>query len=288
VADRYSRRYRLRVALYKLRSNPTAMAGTIIILFFAILGFFGQYVAPYPQDYSAIHIEQRFQPPSWKHPFGTDAVGRDILSRVILATRISLGIGLSVVLLSILVGLPLGLIAGYVGGAFEVLVMRLSDIFLIVPSVVLAMAIAAMTSPTLTNAMLALVVGWWPWYARLGFGLSASMKNEDYVMAARSVGASWYHVVFKEMMPNAVPIIAVKASLDIGYAILAEALLGFIGFGIRPPTPEWGSMLSEARIYLPGIWWYATFPGVAIFFAVMGFNLFGDGLRDILDVREQV
>lgn len=288
MSDRYSRRYRLRVAVYKLRSNPTAMAGVIIIAFFAILGFFGQYVAPYPQDYSAIHIEQRFQPPSWKHPFGTDAVGRDILSRVILATRISLGIGLSVVLLSMLIGLPLGLISGYLGGAWEAVVMRLSDIFLSVPSVVLAMAIAAMTSPTLTNAMLALVVGWWPWYARLGFGLAASMKNEDYVMAARSVGASWYHIVFKEMMPNAIPIIAVKASLDVGYAILAEALLGFIGFGIRPPTPEWGSMLSEARIYLPDIWWYATFPGVAIFLAVMGFNLLGDGLRDILDVREQV
>jgi len=288
MPDRYSRSYRLRVALYKLRSNPTAMAGLIIILFFAILAFFGNYIAPYPQDYNAIHINQRFQPPSWKHPFGTDAVGRDILSRVILATHISLGIGLAVVLISILIGLPLGLISGYLGGLWEVVVMRLSDIFLSVPSVVLAMAIAAMTSPTLTNAMLALVVGWWPWYARLGFGLAASMKNEDYVMAARSVGASWYHIVFKEMMPNAIPIIAVKASLDVGYAILAEALLGFIGFGIRPPTPEWGSMLSEARIYLPNIWWYATFPGVAIFFAVMGFNLLGDGLRDILDVREQV
>ncbi len=288
MPDRYSRSYRLRVALHKLRSNPTAMAGLIIILFFAVLAFFGNYIAPYPQDYNAIHINQRFQPPSWKHPFGTDAVGRDILSRVILATHISLGIGLAVVLISILVGLPLGLISGYLGGLWEVVVMRLSDIFLSVPSVVLAMAIAAMTSPTLTNAMLALVVGWWPWYARLGFGLAASMKNEDYIMAARSVGASWYHIVFKEMMPNAIPIIAVKASLDVGYAILAEALLGFIGFGIRPPTPEWGSMLSEARIYLPNIWWYATFPGVAIFFAVMGFNLLGDGLRDILDVREQV
>ena len=282
----YGRWYRVKVALYKVRRSPTTIAGIAIVFMFFILAVFGEYIAPYPEDVYTIHIERKFIPPCWEHPFGTDAVGRDILSRVILATRISLGIGIGVVLLSILIGFPLGLLAGYVGGAVEAIVMRLTDVFLSIPSVVLAMAIAAMVQPTLENAMFALVVGWWPWYARLGFGLASTLKNEDYVIAARSFGANWVHIIFREMMPNALPILAVKASLDIGYAILAEALLGFIGFGVRPPTPEWGTMLSEARIYLPDIWWYATFPGLAIFLAVMGFNLLGDGLRDILDVRE--
>ncbi len=280
--------YRLKLALYKIRHSPTTIAGIAIITVFAILAFFGEYIAPYPEDAYTIHMERKFLPPSWEHPFGTDAVGRDILSRVILATRISLGIGLGVVALAILIGFPLGLIAGYIGGALEAIVMRLTDIFLSIPSVVLAMAIAAMVQPTLQNAMFALVIGWWPWYTRLGFGLASTLKNEDYVLAAKSFGAGWRHIVFKEIMPNSIPILAVKASLDVGYAVLAEALLGFIGFGVRPPTPEWGTMLSEARIYLPDIWWYATFPGLAIFLAVMGFNLLGDGLRDILDVRENV
>jgi peptide/nickel transport system permease protein len=248
----------------------------------------GEYIAPHPEDAYTIHLEKKFQPPSWEHPFGTDAVGRDILSRVILATRISLGIALGVVALAILVGFPLGLVAGYVGGLPSSIVMRLTDIFLSIPSVVLALAIAAMLEPTLENAMLALVVGWWPWYSRLGYSMAVTLKNEDYVMAARSYGAGVGHIVFKEMLPNTLPVLAVKASLDVGYAILAEALLGFLGFGIKPPTPEWGTMLSEARIYLPDIWWYATFPGLAIFFAVMGFNLLGDGLRDLLGIEEEV
>lgn len=282
----YGRRYRLRIALRKLRRSPTAVAGIAIVGFFVFLALFGEYVAPYPEDAYAVHFERKFTPPCWEHPFGTDAAGRDILSRVILATRISLGIGVGVVALSILIGFPLGMLVGYVGGVLKAVVMRLTDIFLSIPSVVLAMAVAAMVQPTLENAMFALVIGWWPWYARLGFGLASTLKNEDYVLAARSFGAGWGHIVFREMLPNALPILAVKASLGVGYAISAEALLGFIGFGIRPPTPEWGSMLSEARIYLPDVWWYATFPGLAIFLAVMGFNLLGDGLRDVLDVRE--
>ncbi|OYT56567.1 MAG: D-ala-D-ala transporter subunit [Desulfurococcales archaeon ex4484_217_2] len=278
--------YRLRLTLYKIRHSPTTMVGIAIVMIFVILALFGEYIAPYPEDAYTIHIERKFIPPSPEHPFGTDAVGRDILSRVILATRVSLSIGVGVVILAVLIGFPLGLLVGYIGGPLEALVMRLTDIFLSIPSVVLAMAIAAMVEPTLQNAMFALVIGWWPWYTRLGFGLASTLKNEDYVLAAKSFGAGWKHIVFREILPNAIPILAVKASLDIGYAILAEALLGFIGFGVRPPTPEWGTMLSEARIYLPDIWWYATFPGLAIFLAVMGFNLLGDGLRDILDVRE--
>jgi len=286
MAGNTIKHYRLKLALYKIKHSPTTMAGIAIVAIFVILALFGEYIAPYPEDAYSIHIERKFLPPSLDHLFGTDAVGRDIFSRVILATRVSLGIGVGVVILSVLIGFPLGLLVGYVGGIWEAIVMRLTDIFLSIPSVVLAMAIAAMVQPTLENAMFALVIGWWPWYARLGFGLASTLKNEDYVLAAKSFGAGWEHIVFREILPNAIPILAVKASLDVGYAILAEALLGFIGFGVRPPTPEWGTMLSEARIYLPDIWWYATFPGLAIFLAVMGFNLLGDGLRDILDVRE--
>ncbi len=282
----YGLKYRLRVMMYKVKRNPVTIAGICIVMFLAVLALFGEYIAPYPQDVEAIHPEKKFTPPCREHPFGTDEIGRDILSRVILATRISLGIALGVVLLSVLIGFPLGLLAGYVGGWVEAVVMRTADIFLSIPSVVLAMAITAILPPTLKNAMFALVVGWWPWYARLGFGMASTLKNEDYVLVARSFGAGWSHIILKEMLPNTLPVLIVKISLDIGYAILAEALLGFLGFGIRPPTPEWGSMLSEARIYLPDIWWYATFPGLAIFIAVMGFNLLGDGLRDVLDVRE--
>lgn len=283
-----SRRMSIKRLMYNLRRSPTTIVGLIIVIIYIIMALFGTYIAPYPEDAETIHIERKFQPPSWEHPFGTDAVGRDILSRVILATKISLSIALGVVALAILIGFPLGLLAGYVGGAFSSLVMRLTDIFLSIPSVVLALAIAAMVEPTLENAMLALVVGWWPWYSRLGYGLVMTYKNEDYVLAAKSYGAGTFHIVFREILPNTLPVLAVKASLDIGYAILAEALLGFLGFGIKPPTPEWGTMLSEARIYLPDIWWYATFPGLAIFFAVMGFNLLGDGLRDILGIEEEV
>ncbi|MEB3860107.1 MAG: ABC transporter permease [Desulfurococcales archaeon] len=279
---------RVRRLLYNLRRSPTTIAGLVIVAVFVVMAVFGEYIAPHPEDAYTIHLEKKFQPPSLEHPFGTDAVGRDIFSRVILATRISLGIALGVVALAILVGFPLGLIAGYVGGLPSSIVMRLTDIFLSIPSVVLALAIAAMLEPTLENAMLALVVGWWPWYSRLGYSMAVTLKSEDYVMAARSYGAGTRHIVFREIMPNTLPVLAVKASLDVGYAILAEALLGFLGFGIKPPTPEWGTMLSEARIYLPDIWWYATFPGLAIFFAVMGFNLLGDGLRDLLGIEEEV
>jgi len=277
----------LRIMLIKIRRSPTTLVGLVIVLGVIFVTAFGQYIAPYPQDYSAIHPESTFLPPSFSHLFGTDELGRDIFSRVILGAKVSVVVGISVVLLSVLIGTPIGLLAGYIGGKVETLVMRITDIFLSIPSIVLALAVSAILAPTLENAVLALTIGWWAWYSRLGYSLAVTLKNNDYILALRGMGASSWYIIIKEMMPNVIPILAVKATLDIGYAILAEAILGFLGFGVKPPTPEWGTMLSQARIHMPDKWWMVTFPGIAIFITVMGFNLLGDGLRDVLDVTEQ-
>ncbi len=276
----------LKIMLRKIKRSPTTIAGLIMVLIVIFVTAFGEYIAPYPEDAYKIHPERVFRPPSWEHLFGTDEVGRDVLSRVILGAKVSVTIGLGVVLLSILIGVPLGLIAGYVGGWVEVIIMRITDIFLSIPTIILALAISAMVAPTLENAMFALTIGWWPWYSRLAYGLAKSIKNNDYVLVAKSFGAGPMYIVFREILPNILPILAVKATLDIGYAILAEAILGFLGFGVRPPTPEWGTMLSQGKIHMPEKWWLVTFPGAAIFFTVMAFNLLGDGLRDVLDVSE--
>jgi len=277
----------IRIMAAKIRRSPTTLAGLIIVIAVLFVTAFGQYLAPYPEDYYAIHPEKTFLPPCSAHPFGTDELGRDVLSRVILGAKVSVVVGVSVVILSVLIGTPVGLLAGYCGGKFETVIMRITDIFLSIPSIVLALAICAMLAPTLENAVLALTVGWWAWYSRLGYSLAVTLKNNDYILALKGMGASSWYIIFKEMMPNVIPILAVKATLDIGYAILAEAILGFLGFGVKPPTPEWGTMLSQARIHMPDVWWMATFPGIAIFITVMGFNLLGDGLRDVLDVTEQ-
>lgn len=276
----------IRVMATKVKRSPTTLVGLIAVAAVLFVAAFGEYIAPYPEDYSAIHPEKTFLPPCPAHPLGTDELGRDVLSRVILGAKVSVVVGVSVVLLSVLIGTPVGLLAGYRGGRIEAVIMRVTDVFLSIPSIVLALAISAMLAPTLENAVLALTVGWWAWYSRLGYSLAVTLKNNDYILALKGMGASSWYIVFKEMLPNVVPILAVKATLDVGYAILAEAILGFLGFGVKPPTPEWGTMLSQARIHMPDKWWMVTFPGCAIFVTVMGFNLLGDGLRDVLDVTE--
>jgi len=275
------------VMALKIRRSPTTLLGLIMVAGVIFITAFGEFIAPYPQDYSAIHTEITFLPPCPEHIFGTDELGRDVFSRVILGAKVSVVVGISVVLLSVIIGTPIGLLAGYIGGKIETIVMRITDIFLSIPSIVLALAVSAILAPTLENAVLALTIGWWAWYSRLGYSLAVTLKNNDYILALKGMGASSWYIIIKEMMPNVIPILAVKATLDIGYAILAEAILGFLGFGVKPPTPEWGTMLSQARVHMPDKWWMVTFPGIAIFITVMGFNLLGDGLRDVLDVTEQ-
>ena len=272
--------------IYRFRKNPLSTVGLSIIVLMSMLALFAPYVAPYPEDAGgAIHFKERFEAPSARHWFGTDEAGRDILTRVIFGTRISLMIGFVVLSIGVGVGVPLGIVAGYFGGKVESVIMRLTDVFLAVPSLVLVLAVTAALSRSLENSMLAMAFTWWPWYARLAYGETLSKKQEDFVEVSRAVGASPLRVMFSEILPNITSPIIVKVSLDMGMAILVGATLGFLGLGVRPPTPEWGTMVSEGRIYLPAYWWLSMFPGLAIFATVFGFNLLGDGLRDFFDVE---
>jgi peptide/nickel transport system permease protein len=275
----------LRRTLHRLRGSTLSLVGLAMVVGLILMAIFAPYIAPYPEDVDSIHFDQVFEPPSREFPFGTDQVGRDVLSRVIFGARISLSIGVVVLTIALVVGVPLGLIAGYMGGTVGTVIMRVTDIFLAIPPVVLAMAVAAVLTPTLQNAIIAIAFGWWPWYTRLVQGQVLSIKEESYVEAARSVGAKPLYVVFKEILPNILSILIVKVTLDIGYAILIGAVLGFLGLGVRPPAPEWGTMAAKGRLHLPVRWWLTTFPGLAIFITVLGFNLLGDGLRDAFDVE---
>ncbi|MDF2368414.1 nickel transporter permease [Sneathiella sp.] len=268
------------------RNNGAAMIGLIIIAGFMFLVIFGPSIVPYPEDaLGATHIENKLQPPSEKHWFGTDEVGNDVFTRVVIGARVSLQIGLIITGISMLIGVPLGIIAGYVGGWVEESIMRITDIFLSIPGLILAIAIVGVLGPGIGNAMLAISLVWWPGYVRLVQAKTLSLKSAIYVDAARSMGASKMRIVFVHILPNCLSPIIVKVSMDMGMAILYAASLGFLGLGAQPPFPEWGAMISVGRNYLPDWWWYSFFPGLAIFLTVLGFNLLGDGLRDILDPK---
>lgn len=276
--------------LYRFRQNPLSVLGALIILGLVFLSVFAPYIAPYPHDAGykgspAVHFDRKFEPPSLEHPFGTDQAGRDILSRVLFGGRLSLSIGIVVLTIAIGIGVPIGLVSGYVQGPLGMTLMRVTDVFLSIPALVLALTVSVALEPSLTNAMIAISAVWWPWYARLVYGEVVSVKEEEFVEASRGIGAGTPRILFREVLPNVVAPITVKFSLDMGYAILVGAGLGFLGLGAQPPTPEWGTMVSEGRNYLPTQWWYSTFPGLLIFLAVLGFNLLGDGLRDIFDVE---
>lgn len=275
----------VRRMLYRLRKNALSMAGLIIVLSLMTMAIAADRVAPYPEDAEAVHFDRTYWPPSGDHLFGTDEVGRDVLSRVVLGSRISLSLGFSVLAIAIGIGVPLGLVAGYMGGKIDAVITGITDVFLTIPPMALALAVSAVLAPTLQNCIIAISFGWWPWYTRLIRGQVLSLKEESFVEASRAIGAGSLYIAFKEILPNCIAIIIVKATLDFGYAILTGATLGFLGLGVRPPTPEWGTMISHGRIYLPYMWWLTAFPGLAIAVTVLGFNLLGDGLRDVFDVR---
>ena len=280
------RQWRLYAHLF--RRNFSSMLGLFLVLLFLLLALLGPSLAPYPEDaMGAVHLEQRLQPPTLGHPFGTDEMGNDILSRVIVGTRTSLLIGLVITGVAVLIGVPLGIFAGYAGGRTREAIMRITDVFLSVPGLALALAIVASLGPGIANCVIALSLVWWPGYVRLIESKTLALKEELFVEAARAVGASTPYILYRHILPNCVSPLIVKASMDFGLAILAAASLGFIGLGARAPAPEWGSMISVARSYMPDWWWYALFPGLAIYLTVLGFNLFGDGLRDILDPKSR-
>ena len=271
-----------RRSLRTLVRNRMAMVGAAIILIWAVVAIAAPIVAPF--DALAQKIEDRLGPPSAQHLFGTDELGRDVFSRVVYGARISLPVGLLVILFATLVGALVGALAGYIGGLFDLLIMRLADITLAFPSIVLALAIAAALGPSLKNALIAMILVWWPEYARLMRGQVLSVKNDDYVQAARTLGASDTRILLRHIIPNTLAPIIVKASLDAGSAILTIAALSFIGLGAVPPTPEWGAMISMGRFKFYQ-WWLTTFPGLAVLPVVLGFNFLGDGVRDAFDPR---
>ena len=269
----------------RLKRRKGAMVGLVVVVLFVLLAVFAPLIAPYDPiatSWSAVR-----KPPSWAHWLGTDEVGRDVLSRVIWGARASLSAGLVSVGIALGVGVPLGLLAGYAGGWIDAVLSRIVDAMLAVPFLILAIALAAFLGPSLSNAMIAIGVTATPIFVRLTRGQTLAAKVEDYVEAARAVGNPHWRIALRHVLPNIVPPLLVQASLAIAGAIIAEAALSFLGLGQQPPAPSWGSMLNSAQRFIAQAPWMAFWPGFAIFFAVLSFNLLGDGLRDALDPRHK-
>jgi peptide/nickel transport system permease protein len=280
------RRTPLGNAVRSLSRNPVAIAGLVVIVAWLTLAVTAPLLPL--EDPETVLIERKLQAPSWSHLFGTDDVGRDLVSRVIWASRVSVPAGLLVIAVTMTIGSVVGAIAGYFGGFIDGLIMRSCDAVLSFPSIILAMAIAAARGgPGLENAMVAVIIVLWPEYARLMRGQVLSIKYNDFVTAAESIGASRRRVLFRHIIPSTDAPLVVKATLDVGYAIVLTAGLGFIGIGAVPPTAEWGSMVSQGSRTGLQYWWYSTFPGLAIMSVVMALNFLGDGLRDALDPRRR-
>jgi peptide/nickel transport system permease protein len=262
------------------------MLGLFLVLALIISAIFAPFLVSHPEHaHGAVDPKNAYSPPSLKYPFGTDGMGRDIYSRIVYGARISLKIGCLVIFLCLLVGTPLGVVAGFAGGKLDEVIMRITDVFLGFPPLLLAMAISAALGPNLTNAMIAIAASWWPWYTRLLRGEAVSVKERAFVEAARAVGVSSPKIVLKHILPNCLTPVIVQASMDFGSIILTSASLSFLGLGAQPPTPEWGLMVNIERVYFLDYWWGSTFPGLAIFMTVLAFNLLGDGLREILDPK---
>lgn len=287
--ERHASRIRQwRLYAHTFAGSFSSMLGLALVLIFLFLAAFGPLIVPYPEHTTGgFDMSARLQPPSAEFWFGTDEMGSDIFSRVIVGARTSLWIGGIITGLAALVGVPLGIIAGYKGGLTRAVIMRFTELFLSVPGLALALAIVAALGPGITNCVLALAIVWWPGYVRLVEAKTLAVKEELFIESARSIGARTPWILWHHILPNCWSPIIVKMSMDMGMAILAAAGLGFIGLGARPPAPEWGAMISVARSYMPDWWWYSFFPGAAIFLTVLGFNLLGDGLRDILDPRSR-
>jgi len=276
----------LRLNVYLLKKNTLtkwALYGVVLLTLIAL-------IVPIilPED---VHVTQdanprdKLLPPSSDHLFGTDELGRDIFKRVLLGTNISLRTAVLAVGAAILIGVPIGAVAGYYGGFTDELLMRLTDIFLGFPPLLLAIVIAAFLGPDLNNATLAIALSWWPWYTRIVRGQAVSLTERPFVKAAQAMGTPSARIILKHIIPNCIAPVIVQASMDIGGVILTIAAISFLGLGAQPPTPEWGLMVSTSRNYFLNAWWYSIFPGLAIFFTVLIFNLLGDGLREILDPK---
>jgi peptide/nickel transport system permease protein len=274
----------VRKSWYKFSKNPLSIIGLVVVLAIFFITIFANIIAPYPKHAEWFtDFPNAKLPPSLGHPFGTDTMGRDVLSRVMFGFRYSLMMAMIVLVLVVPTGTFLGLVAGYYNNTWlDTIIMRLTDIFVAIPSLVLAMMISALLEPSLFNAMLAVTLLWWPWYTRLVYGITCSMRNEYFVQSAEMIGASPFHILIREILPNTLAPIFTKMTLDVAWVILIGASLSFIGLGAQPPTPDLGTMVSDGYRYMPELWWISIFPSLAIVFTILGFNLLGDGIRDML------
>ena len=268
---------------YKFSRNPLSIVGAGTVLLVTLLTIFAPWVTPYPEHVRPFtDFPNASLPPSLTYLFGTDEIGRDILSRVIFGYRDAILMGIVVLGIVVPVGVLLGLIAGYYHGTWiDTAIMRITDIFLAVPPLILALAIASVLEPNLFNAMLAVTLMWWPWYTRLVYGLASAMRTEFFVSSAETVGASTFHILVREMLPNMISPLFTKMSLDMGWVIIIGSMLSYVGLGVEPPKPSLGTMVASGAKFLPDQWWISVFPALGIVVIVLGFNLLGDGLRDM-------
>lgn len=269
---------------YKFSKNPLSIIGLVVVVSIILIAIFADFVAPYPKHaFVFVDFKNAKIPPNLKNLAGTDLAGRDVLSRIFFGFRYSLMMAVSVLSVATPPGVFLGLVAGYMRDTWvDTVIMRVADVFLSVPSMVLALAVCSMLEPTLYNAMLAITVMWWPWYTRLVYGVSSSIKNEYFIQAAEVTGASTFSILVGEILPNCLSPIFTKMTLDVGWVILIGSTLSFVGLGAQPPTPDLGTMVSDGSKYIPSQWWISLFPALFIVLIILGFNLLGDGLSDML------
>ena len=272
-------------ALHFARMNVLFVVGSTLFLLIVLAAIFAPLIAPY--DPVAINFADKLSPPNWQHLMGANELGQDVFSQVLFGARTSLMVGVVVISLAIAIGVPIGLLSGYFGGRLDTALMRVSDVFLAFPPLLLPIAITAALGTGLFNAMAALAVSWFPWYSRIVRGAVMRVKSELYISAARAMGVSNVRIMLRHALPNSLTPIIVQGSMDFGYAILAAASLSFIGIGAQPPTPEWGLMAALSRDRFLDNWWTVAFPGLAIFVTVLAVNLVGDGVRDTLDPKHQ-
>jgi peptide/nickel transport system permease protein len=268
---------------YFVANNVLFVFGLVLFLLIVFLAIFAPLLAPY--DPAKISFSDKLVSPGWAHLMGTDELGRDIYSRVIYGARTSLVIGVTVLVFSMVIGVPIGLVSGYFGGRIDTILMRISDVFLAFPPLLLPIAITAALGAGLFNAMMALAISWFPWYARIMRSSVIAIRKELYIDAARAMGVGHFRIMVRHALPNASTPVIVQASMDFGYTILAAASLSFIGIGAKPPAIEWGLMVALSRSKFLDFWWTAAFPGLAIFITVLAVNLIGDGVRDFLDPK---
>jgi peptide/nickel transport system permease protein len=286
-ADQRTARFKeLGLMLQAFRRDPLAVVSLVVVVLFILGAILAPVLTPYPaQGRGDPNILEKFLPPSRAHLLGTDYLGRDVLARILFGGRSSLSVGFLVVAVAIIIGIPLGAIAGYFGGRIDDILMRLTDIFLAFPPLLLAIAIASALGASFVNTMIAIALTWWPWYARLVRAQTLSLREHFFIEAARSVGVNDLTIIGRHILPNVLTPVLVQATMDIGSAILTGAAMSFIGLGVQPPTADWGSMISTGRVYFIERPWFAGAAGAAIFLVTLSFNFLGDAVRDVADPR---